>query len=115
ESRVLLNRHRFQSDTITRRIPTNMDVQAIDQTQATAQAAVAAAGQAGQLPPFPTPPAPGEKPPQPTIGDGTLHNALSQLVGSGSHVSVQFLVVGQNEIVTGFKKAETGEMINQFR
>ena len=91
-----------------------MDVQAIDQTQVTAQAAVAAAVQAGQLSAFPTPPVPSEKPAFPHPGDSTLHNALSQLVGSGSHVSVQFRVVGQNEIVTVFTNAETGEVITQF-
>jgi hypothetical protein len=63
---------------------------------------------------FPTPPVPGLKPPLPHIPDGTLNNALSALVGGGSHISVQFRVVGQNEIVTVFKNAETGEVITQF-
>ncbi|MEA2719528.1 MAG: FlaG protein [Candidatus Eremiobacteraeota bacterium] len=87
----------------------NMDVQAIDQAQATGQAAAAApAGLAA----FPTPPDAGQKPQH--LADETLHAALSQLVGGGSHVSVQFKVVGQNDIVTVFKNSETGEVITQF-
>jgi len=35
-------------------------------------------------------------------------------VGGGSKVSVQYRVVGQNEIVTVFKNADTGEVITQF-
>jgi hypothetical protein len=89
-----------------------MDVQAIDQAQSTVQAANAV--QAGQLSAFPTPAVPGQKPTLPHTPDGTLHTALSALVGGGSHVSVQFRVVGQNEIVTVFKNAETGEVITQF-
>jgi hypothetical protein len=88
-----------------------MDVQAIDQAPVTAQAANAVPP--GQLPAFPTP-ASGQKPPLPHIPDGTLHTALSALVGGGSHVSVQFRVVGPNEIVTVFKNSETGEVITQF-
>jgi hypothetical protein len=89
-----------------------MDVQAIDQAQATAQAASAV--QPGQLPAFPTPPVPGQKAAPAHGSDETLHSALSSLVGGGSHVSVQFRVVGPNEIVTVFKNAETGEVITQF-
>jgi hypothetical protein len=89
-----------------------MDVQAIDQAQVTAQAANAVPP--GALPAFPTPAAPGQKPPLQQIPDGTLHTALSALVGGGSHISVQFRVVGQNEIVTVFKNSETGEVITQF-
>jgi hypothetical protein len=91
-----------------------MDVQAIDQAQAQATAQAASTVQAGQLLAFPTAAASGQKPPLPHIPDGTLHNALSALVGGGSQVSVQFRVVGQNEIVTVFKNAETGEVITQF-
>ena len=87
----------------------NMDVQAIDQAQATGQAAAAAP--AG-LPAFPAPPDPSQK--MQHVNDETLHHALSQLVGGGSHVSVQFKVVGQNDIVTVFKNSETGEVITQF-
>jgi FlaG protein len=88
-----------------------MDVQAIDQVQAAGQAGAAAS--TGQLPAFPAPPDPTQKP-WPHVKDETLHNALSALVGGGSHVSVQFRVVGQNEIVTVFKNSETGEVITQF-
>jgi FlaG protein len=85
-----------------------MDVQAIDQTQAAAQASVPGALQA-----FPAPPDPSQPKPQ-VVKDETLHRALSQLVGGGSHVSVQFRVVGANEIVTVFKNSDTGEVITQF-
>ena len=48
-------------------------------------------------------------------GDETLHQALSQLVGSGSKVSISFRVVhGPNEIVTVFTNSETGELISEF-
>jgi hypothetical protein len=87
-----------------------MEVQAIDQVQASGQAAAAA--QVG-LPAFPVPPEPGQKLP-PGVKDETLHTALSALVGGGSHVSVQFRVVSPNEIVTVFKNSETGEVITQF-
>jgi hypothetical protein len=92
-----------------------MDVQAIDQVQASQLAAqsgpAAAAPQVG-LAPFPDPSQPAAAAHQ--LPDGTLHHALSQLVGGGSHVAVQFRVVGQNEIVTVFKNAETGAVITQF-
>jgi len=90
-----------------------MDVQAIDQSQATAQlqpsGQSAATTPSGQLPAFPA--ATGS--PQ-ALQDETLHKALSQLVGNGANVSVQFRVVGQNEIVTVFTNAETGQVITQF-
>jgi uncharacterized FlaG/YvyC family protein len=92
-----------------------MDVQAIDQTGAAGQTA-----QPGQTAPAATATAPGLPAfPDPTqkpqrVSDETLHAALSQLVGGGSHVSVQFKVVGQNDIVTVFKNSETGEVITQF-
>jgi len=90
-----------------------MDVQAIDQAPVTAQAANAV--QPGQLPAFPAAAATtGQKPQAAHIPDATLHNALSALVGGGSHVSVQFRVVGPNEIVTVFTNADTGEVITQF-
>ena len=85
-----------------------MDVQAIDQTQAAAQAQAPVPG----LQAFPSPPDPSQKPQ--VVKDETLHRALSQLVGGGSHVSVQFRVVGANEIVTVFKNSDTGEVITQF-
>ena len=84
-----------------------MDVQAIDQTQAAAQAQASVPG----LQAFPGPD-PSQKPQM--VKDETLHRALSQLVGGGSHVSVQFRVVGANEIVTVFKNSDTGEVITQF-
>jgi hypothetical protein len=90
-----------------------MDVQAIEQAPATAQAASVAV-QAGQLSAFPAAATPGQKPQASHVPDATLHNALSALVGGGSHVSVQFRVVGQNEIVTVFTNADTGEVITQF-
>ncbi len=87
-----------------------MDVQAIDQVQASAQAAPAP--QPGQLAAFP--PSDGSGKPPARVADETLHQALSQLVGGGSHVAVQFRVVGPNEVVTVFKNADTGEVITQF-
>jgi hypothetical protein len=89
---------------------TNMDVQAIDTVQAAGRSGAAPApqAQAPGLPAFPVPEG-GQQ-----LSDATLHAALSQLVGGGSHVAVQFKVVGQNEIVTVFKNAETGEEITQF-
>lgn len=88
-----------------------MDVQAID----TSHAAVAAATPQAAAPGLPAFPAPSEGPRgDQRVSDATLHDALSQLVGSGSQVSVQFKVVGQNEVVTVFKNAETGEEITQF-
>jgi len=91
----------------------NMDVQAIDQaaasTAATATAPAAAPAPIG-LPAFP---APADAKMQ-HIHDETLHRALSQLIGGGSHVSVQFKVVGPNDVVTVFKNSETGEVITQF-
>ena len=93
---------------------TNMDVQAIDQVQApqlAAQSGPAAAAPQVGLPAFPDA---AQKPAAHDLSDGTLHHALSQLVGGGSHVAVQFRVVGQNEIVTVFKNAETGAVITQF-
>ena len=84
-----------------------MDVQAIDTTQAAGKAAAT-----GQLPAFPATD-PAQHPPG-RVADETLHHALSQLVGGGSNVSVQFRFVGQHEVVTVFKNAETGEVITQF-
>ncbi|HYW52682.1 MAG TPA: flagellar protein FlaG [Dongiaceae bacterium] len=89
-----------------------MDVQAIDQTQATGQAA--AATPTVGLPAFPAAGGPAQDHQMQQIPDATLHHALSQLVGGGSHVAVQFRVVGPNEIVTVFKNADTGEVITQF-
>ncbi len=91
-----------------------MDVQAIDNIAATSGPA---AGSPGELSAFPTAPASTHAP-----DDGakaapapeTLHHALSQLVGGGSSVSVQYKVVAPNEIVTVFKNADTGEVITQF-
>jgi hypothetical protein len=85
-----------------------MDVQAIDQTQAAAAQPPVPGLQA-----FPAPPNVSQPKPQ-MVKDETLHRALSQLVGGGSHVSVQFRVVGANEIVTVFKNSDTGEVITQF-
>jgi hypothetical protein len=86
-----------------------MDVQAIDQAQATALAAPAP--QVG-LPAFPAPS--GSNKSASAIADQTLHRALSQLVGGGSQVSVQFKVVSPGEVVTVFKNSDTGEVITQF-
>jgi hypothetical protein len=88
----------------------NMDVQAIDQTQSAG--AVTAIPPTG-LPAFPSPPDPTHKS-APAVKDETLQHALSQLVGGGKHVSVQFRVVGPNQVVTVFKNSETGEVITQF-
>ncbi len=86
-----------------------MDVQAIDQAQAPALASpVPAVG----LPAFPAPP--GTSGGAAPAADQTLHRALSQLVGGGSHVSVQFKVVSPGEVVTVFKNSDTGEVITQF-
>lgn len=82
-----------------------MDVQAIDQSPALS--AVQSAG----LPAFPAPASSGTASP---VTDQTLHRALSQLVGGGSHVSVQFKVVSPGEVVTVFKNSDTGEVITQF-
>ena len=84
-----------------------MDVQAIDQSQVTA---FAAPQPPVGLPAFPTPSEAKNSP----AADETLHRALSQLVGNGSHVSVQFKVVSPSEVVTVFKNTDTGEVITQF-
>jgi len=89
----------------------NMDVQAIDNAPL-ASAVLTPQAQAPGLPAFPAP-SESARPDQ-HVSDPTLHAALSQLVGGGSHVSVQFKVVGPNEIVTVFKNAQTGEEITQF-
>ncbi len=89
-----------------------MDVQAIDQG-VSAAGGQATTGQAAPVPGLPAfPQADGTKKPAQT--DETLHRALSQLVGGGSHVTVQFRVVGPDEIVTVFKNKDTGEVITQF-
>jgi uncharacterized FlaG/YvyC family protein len=85
-----------------------MDVQAIDPSQA---AAFVAPSPPAGLPAFPTP-ADAKKSAPAT--DETLHRALSQLVGNGSHVAVQFKVVSPGEVVTVFKNTDTGEVITQF-
>ncbi|HEX3469196.1 MAG TPA: flagellar protein FlaG [Candidatus Elarobacter sp.] len=82
-----------------------MDVQAIDQSPALS--AVQSAG----LPAFPAQASTGTSS---SVTDQTLHRALSQLVGGGSHVSVQFKVVSPGEVVTVFKNSDTGEVITQF-
>ena len=88
-----------------------MDVQAIDQTHA----AAATVPVPGALQAFPATATPDPSQPKPqVVKDETLHRALAQLVGGGSHVAVQFRVVGPNEIVTVFKNSETGEVITQF-
>jgi uncharacterized FlaG/YvyC family protein len=86
-----------------------MDVQAIDQAQA---AAVAAPAPPVGLPAFRAQ-SDANKTPSPAT-DETLHRALSQLVGGGSHVSVQFKVVSPGQVVTVFKNADTGAVITQF-
>ena len=86
-----------------------MDVQAIDQAQA---ALAAPAPQPVGLPAFPA--QAGANKTSSPVADQTLHRALSQLVGGGSHVSVQFKVVGPGEVVTVFKNTDTGEVITQF-
>jgi hypothetical protein len=85
-----------------------MDVQAIDQALSPVSASpVPTVG----LPAFPAPSGTnGSSAP----ADQTLHRALSQLVGGGSHVSVQFKVVSPGEVVTVFKNSDTGEVITQF-
>ena len=88
-----------------------MDVQAID--QAVTHAASSAQAVAG-LPAFPPPPDPTSGKSLPTVPGETLHRALSQLVGGGSNVSVQFRVERPNEIVTVFTNSDTGEVITQF-
>ena len=86
-----------------------MDVQAIEQAQATALAAPAPPV---GLQAFPAP-SDANKASSP-VADQTLHRALSQLVGGGSQVSVQFKVVSPGEVVTVFKNSDTGEVITQF-
>jgi hypothetical protein len=57
----------------------------------------------------------GKAPADDVFHDQTLHTALSQLVGNGAQVSVQFRVVHDpNEIVTVFTNAQTGQVITQF-
>ncbi|MGD0050822.1 MAG: flagellar protein FlaG [Vulcanimicrobiaceae bacterium] len=57
----------------------------------------------------------GSAPTDDVFHDRTLHSALSQLVGNGAQVSVQFRVVHDpNEIVTVFTNAQTGQVITQF-
>ncbi|HEX3463997.1 MAG TPA: hypothetical protein VHS78_08125 [Candidatus Elarobacter sp.] len=92
-----------------------MDVQAIDKTAPAVVAATAPqpSAQAPGLQAFPAQSEANHAPPE-HGPDATLHAALSSLVGGGSQVSVQFKVVGQNEIVTVFKNAETGQEITQF-
>ena len=86
-----------------------MDVQAIDLAQAPAS-----------TPPVPVvglpalPATSGTNGSSSPAADQTLHRALSQLVGGGSHVSVQFKVVSPGEVVTVFKNSDTGEVITQF-
>jgi hypothetical protein len=101
-----------------------MDVLSIDATSAAASAAAPSApppselaqpsdpGPTAGVPAFPTSPATPQGQHQ---GDETLHSALSQLVGNGAQVSVQFRVVHDpNEIVTVFTNAQTGQVITQF-
>jgi uncharacterized FlaG/YvyC family protein len=88
-----------------------MDVLPVDATTA------AAANAAPQPTELATPADPGPNGTSPVAGaqDETLHSALSQLVGNGSQVSVQFRVVHDpNEIVTVFTNAQTGQVITQF-
>jgi hypothetical protein len=92
-----------------------MDVQAIDPAAGTPAAQVAQAnvpsGPVGALPQAPDP----NFKPLPLVADETLHRALSQLVGGGANVSVQFRVIQDlGEIVTVFRNADTGEVITQF-
>lgn len=98
-----------------------MDVQAIDNIAATSGPAAATPGELQAFPTAATTPAPApvaagrsQTDPKPASEDQTLHHALSQLVGSGSNVSVQYRVVAPNEIVTVFKNSDTGEVITQF-
>ncbi len=93
----------------------NMDVQAIDQSPAAASATGAQqqTTPAAALQAFPQPGQPSTA--QAPAGDQTLHHALSQLVGGGANVSVQFEVTHDpNEVVTVFKNVETGQVITQF-
>jgi uncharacterized FlaG/YvyC family protein len=96
-----------------------MDVQAIDQGWSAAPAASTAPAQpetsaALQAFPHSQQGAQSGTSGQPS-GDETLHNALSQLVGGGSNVSVQFEVTHDpDEVVTVFKNAQTGQVITQF-
>jgi len=94
---------------------TNMDVQAIDQGWSGGSASgTQQSAPSGALQPFPQPGQPAGAQPS-AATDETLHNALSQLVGGGSNVSVQFQVSHDpNEVVTVFKNAETGQVITQF-
>ncbi|HTW82754.1 MAG TPA: flagellar protein FlaG [Candidatus Sulfotelmatobacter sp.] len=88
-----------------------MDVLSVD-AAATAAAAPAPPSELAQ----PADPGPqGGTPVVDAPQDETLHSALSQLVGNGSQVSVQFRVVHDpNEIVTVFTNAQTGQVITQF-
>ena len=90
-----------------------MDVPSIDAAHA---ASTAALPQTGDLPAFPTMSDGAPRPSQPhaRTDEQTLHHALSQLVGGGAKVSVQYRVVEPNEIVTVFTNAETGQVITQF-
>ncbi len=89
-----------------------MDVHSID---ATLPASSAAASSVGTLQAFPaSADSPKTAAAPPHADDGTLHEALSQLVGGGSKVSVQYKVIEPNEIVTVFTNAETGQVITQF-
>ncbi|HEX3551443.1 MAG TPA: flagellar protein FlaG [Candidatus Elarobacter sp.] len=95
-----------------------MDVQAIDNISATSGPAAKAPGELAAFPtasPAPAAPsAPGDATQKPAHTEQTLHHALSQLVGGGSNVSVQYKVVSPNEIVTVFTNADTGAVITQF-
>ena len=87
-----------------------MDVQAIDTVSA------ATAPTPGDMTAFPVSEPAAKAPQAPDVQPSdaqTLHHALSQLVGGGSKVSVQYKVVG-HEIVTVFTNAETGAVITQF-
>lgn len=88
-----------------------MDVQGIDHVAATSGPG-AAVQPHGQLSAFPDPPDSAQHRAQ--NANATLHDALSQLVGGGAKVSVQYRVVGNGEIVTLFTNADTGEVITQF-
>ncbi len=92
-----------------------MDVQAIDQSYGAASSPAGAqqSAPAAALQAFPQPDQASAA--KAAEGDNTLHAALSQLVGGGSDVSVQFQVTHDpNEVVTVFKNAQTGEVITQF-
>ena len=95
----------------------NMDVQAMNQPWSAAPAAGAQpAAPAAALQAFPQPGQSSDgSQTQSGQGDQTLHDALSQLVGGGSNVSVQFEVSHDpDEVVTVFKNAQTGQVITQF-